>query len=84
METQEEPAQHAVVAQLAPFETHRSARALGLSQAGTVLPASPVQKQEAWAKFIQVYAAQYGVSAVRPGSDVAPGGNAGMQTLPSS
>jgi hypothetical protein len=78
------PSQHALSRQLDSSAAQSPARAAGLEQPRTVLPASPVQKQDACSKLMQVKAAQYGVSAVRPGSAVAPSANFGMQTLPSS
>jgi hypothetical protein len=78
------PSQQGMLAQLRPLPRQRPASAAGLEQLPTVAPASPVQKHDASSKVMHVYAAQYGRSALLPGSEVAPGISAGMHTFPSS
>jgi hypothetical protein len=57
--TQDKPSQHGVASSQLPLAlAHSPARALGLEQLGTVFPASPVQKHEAWSNVMHVYAAQ--------------------------
>jgi hypothetical protein len=83
--THAKPSQHGVVAvQVRPSPLHNPASAAGLEQLSYIGPASPVQKHEASSNVMHVYAAQYGVSAVRLGNTPVLASNEGMHTVPSS